>query len=82
MLGAVKDDVDGEQAPLFRILARRWKSFAPVQRERTSLLSTRSKEDAPKQARGWISKPRQAIYSHQNIERKSSRTWNPWLWIK
>jgi hypothetical protein len=82
MLGAVKDDVEGEQAPLFRVLARRWKSFAPVQRERLTLLSTRSKDDAPKQTRGWISKPRQPIYSHQNIERKSLRTWNPWLWVK
>ena len=81
MLGAIKDDVEGEQAPLFRVLARRWKSFAPVKRERPTVLSTRSKDEAPKQTRGWISKPRH-LYAPQKIAQKSSRSWNPWLWVK
>jgi len=81
MLGAVKGDPETENAPLFRILARRWKSLAPVQRERTFFLS-KAKEE-PKQARVWIEKPRNAVYAHQAIGRPNAkRTWNPWLWIK
>jgi len=83
MLGAVKGDDDTEGVPLFRVLARRWKSFAPpVKRERTSLSSMKSAEEQPAQARAWISKPRQ-VYAHHKVERpKSARSWNPWLWIK
>ena len=81
MLGAVKDE-GTEQIPLFRLLARRWKSLAPRKRRRTALSSLASAEEQPKVARAWISKPRQ-VYAHQEIESpKSSRKWNPWLWVK
>ena len=40
MLGAVKGDPEAEEIPLFRLLARRWQSLAPVQRERVIVLST------------------------------------------
>jgi len=83
MLGAVKDEGSDAEVPLFRLLARRWKSFAPVQHERTTLLSRKSKEEAPKQARAWISKARAPVYAHQKIERPNEkRAWNPWLWVK
>ena len=39
MLGAVKDEGGGEQVPLFRVLARRWKSLAPRKHERPALSS-------------------------------------------
>jgi hypothetical protein len=82
MLGAVKDDPGAENIPLFRLLARRWKSFAPAERERRVALS-RSRDDEPKQTRAWIEKPRVAIYANAKIEQKiSKRAWNPWLWIK
>jgi hypothetical protein len=82
MLGAVKDDHGAENIPLFRLLARRWKSLAPVQRERRIALST-PRNEQPKQARAWISKPARPIYANAKIEPKiSKRAWNPWLWIK
>jgi hypothetical protein len=82
MLGAVKGGGAAEGIPLFRILARRWKSLAPVKRERTALATMSSTGEQPKAARVWISKPRQ-IYVHQKIERpKLARSWNPWLWVK
>ena len=82
MLGAVKGDPEGEDIPLFRLLARRWISLAPVQRERVTLLST--PKDEPKRARVRISKARpRAIYANQKFEQKiSKRAWNPWLWVK
>ena len=80
MLGGVKDEGAEEQAPLFRILARRWKSLAPVKRECSTLSSMSSADDKPKAARAWIAKPRQ-VYAHQNID-QPKRRWNPWLWVK
>ena len=83
MLGAVKGDPEAEDVPLFRLLARRWKSMAPVKRERMALLSSPVKDEQPKQARGWIEKPRAAIYANEKFEQKiSKRAWNPWLWVK
>jgi hypothetical protein len=83
MLGAVKGDEDAENVPLFRVLARRWKSFAPVKRGRVTLSSVQSADEQPAQRRAWISKPRPPIYAHHKIEKpKSARGWNPWLWMK
>jgi len=84
MLGGikVKGDEPNDGAPLFRVLARRWKSFAPRKRERSALPSKASTDDPPKAPRAWISKPRQ-LYAHQKIEQpKPSSRWNPWLWVK
>jgi hypothetical protein len=82
MLGAVKDEGGSEQVPLFRVLARRWKSLAPRKHERPALSSMAPADEQPKAARAWIAKPRQ-LYAHQKIEqpRPGSR-WNPWLWVK
>ena len=83
MLGAVKGDDDTEGVPLFRVLARRWKSFAPVKRERVTLSSMQATDEQPAQTRAWISKPRQPIYAHHRIDQpKPARSWNPWLWMK
>jgi hypothetical protein len=83
MLGAIKDgDPEGEDVPLFRLLARRWKPVVPVLRERVTWLSRPKGE--PKRTPAWISKaPARAIYVNQPFERKvSKRGWNPWLWVK
>jgi hypothetical protein len=84
MLGGIKVKGDDPNAgvPLFRLLARRWKSFAPRKRARPALSSMAAADEKPKAARAWIAKPRQ-IYAHQKVEqaRPSSR-WNPWLWVK
>jgi hypothetical protein len=79
MLGAIKDE-GTEQIPLFRVLARRWKSLAPVKRERAALSSMSPADEKPKAPRAWIAKPRQ-VYAHQKIE-PPKRSWNPWLWVK
>ena len=83
MLGGVKGDPQAEEIPLFRLLARRWKSLAPVQRERISILSTPHDDRQPRRTRAWISKNPRAIYANQKIEpAMSKRAWNPWLWVK
>jgi hypothetical protein len=85
MLGAVKDEGGSEQVPLFRVLARRWKSLAPRKQgkqERPALSSMAAADEQPKATRAWIAKPRQ-LYAHQKIEQpKPSNRWNPWLWVK
>ena len=80
MLGAVKDEGGSEQSPLFRGLARRWKSLAHLKHERPRLSCVASVDEQPKTPRAWIAKPRQ-LYAHQKIDDKPSR-WNPWLWVK
>ncbi len=82
MLGAVKDE-GTEQIPLFRLLARRWKSLGPPKRSRAVRAAlTPAEEEQPKAPRAWIAKPRQ-IYAHQKISApKVARSWNPWLWVK
>ena len=83
MLGAIKGDPEGQGVPLFRLLARRWKSLAPVKRERITYLSTRADNDQPKVTRAWISKARRPVHSRQIFEPAiSKRAWNPWLWMK
>jgi hypothetical protein len=82
MLGAVKDEDEGGKAPLFRTLARGWKSLAPEKRERLTLSSAAPADEKPKSTRGWISKPRH-IYAHHKIDKpKPASAWNPWLWVK
>ena len=83
MLGGVKGDPEAENVPLFRLLAQRWVSLAPVKRERLTALSRAFKDERPRQARAWISKARAPIHSPHTIEPATSkRAWNPWLWIK
>lgn len=83
MLGAVKGDDDTEGVPLFRVLARRWKSLAPVKRERATLASLSPADEQPKLTRVWVSKPRPAVYAHQKVaQARPARGWNPWLWMK
>jgi hypothetical protein len=81
MLGAVKDEGTEGEAPLFRVLARRWKSLTPSKHERPRLSSVASTEEPPKAPRAWIAKPRQ-LYAHQKLKDKPARSWNPWLWVK
>jgi hypothetical protein len=83
MLGAVKGDDAEEGAPLFRVLARRWKSLAPVKRQRAALASLAPADEQPQLTRAWVSKPRPAVYAHQKIApAKPARGWSPWLWMK
>ena len=59
MLGGIKvKGDDGAGVPLFRILARRWKSLAPVKRKRVQLASMSPADEQPESPRKWISKPR------------------------
>jgi hypothetical protein len=81
MLGAVKGEGAAGGAPLFRVLARRWKSLAPVKRERGGLSSVSPKDADVKPTRAWIAKPRQYPDFVRPVEKKP-RAWNPWLWMK
>ena len=85
MLGGIKVKGDGAEAgvPLFRVLAQRWKSLAPVQRKRIRLSSMSLADHQPAEpTRKWISKPR-AVHAHDVVvQAKPKSTWNPWLWVK
>jgi hypothetical protein len=82
MLGGVKGDPETENAPLFRILARRWRSFVPLKRERAKFSAALVADEAPAAQRAWIDKPRAPIYAHQKIAPRAKITWSPWLWEK
>jgi hypothetical protein len=67
-------------APLFRVLARRWKPLADVRREPPPL--PLSPADAPHVSRAWFTgKPRYPDFIAQAKE-KPRPAWNPWLWVK
>ena len=83
MLGGIKVKGDhGAGVPLFRILARRWKSLAPVKRKRVQLVSMSPADEQPEPPRKWISKPRLVAGAVPPANRKSRSSWNPWLWMK
>ena len=82
MLGGVKGDPELEGAPLFRILARKWRSFAPHKRARAKLSATLVEEETPVAPRVWIEKPRTPIYAPQKIAPRAKSAWSPWLWVK
>jgi hypothetical protein len=80
MLSGAKENGTRGDVPLFRALARRWKSLAPVKRKRTQLAS-RLSADASTPTRAWISKPRQAA-PVAPADKTARPAWNPWLWMK
>lgn len=82
MLGAVKGDGTAQGVPLFRVLARRWKSLAPVRRRRIALASMLPANEQPEPARKWISKPRIVAIATPAAGKASRPSWNPWLWMK
>jgi len=82
MLGAVKGDGTEDGVPLFRVFARRWKSLAPVKRERIALSSMLPANDQPAPARKWIAKPRHIYAQDTAVQAKSKTSWNPWQWMK
>jgi hypothetical protein len=69
------------RSPLFRVLARQWKSLAPVKlRTLRALVDVIRRRQTQGAARLGSPKPRQ-VYAHQKIE-PPKRSWNPWLWVK
>ena len=83
MLGAVKGDDETEGVPLFRVLARRWKSLAPVKRERAALASLAPGGRATEADACVGVEAAAAVYAHQKIaQAKPARGWSPWLWMK
>ena len=82
MLGGIKiKGDDGAGVPLFRILARRWKSLAPVKRKRVQLASMSAADEQAEPARKWISKPRR-LPCRAPREPAQRPSWNRWLWMK
>jgi len=67
------------EAPLFRVLARRWKSVVHIESKAAPMQHALPSENAPPLSRASF-KPRAPIYA-RDIP-KAPRTWNPWLWMK
>ena len=83
MLGAVKGDDDTEGVPLFRVLARRWKSFAPGEARARRASSLAPADEQPKPTRAWIVKAAASdLRAPEDRAAKTARGWNPWLWMK
>ena len=82
MLGGIKVKGDDGAVPLFRILARRWRSLAPVKRKRVQLSAMSPADHEPESARKWISKPRRLPVVAPPREPVQRPSGNRWLWMK
>jgi hypothetical protein len=67
------------EAPLFRVLARRWRPVVRVESKAVPMPLALPSETAPPPSRASF-KPRGPIYAREGWT--VPRTWNPWLWMK
>jgi hypothetical protein len=68
------------EAPLFRILARRWRSLDRRERKLAQFQLALSASDAPPPSRGSFGPKRVAAAVAKG--KKSARSWNPWMMMK
>jgi hypothetical protein len=85
MLGAIK--IKGEAgASLFRTLSRRWRPVVSLKPQRSSLSHALNLENGEESApsRAWIGvrRPPYVPPATSKNAKRSSDTWNPWLWVK
>jgi hypothetical protein len=68
------------EAPLFRVLARRWRPVVRVEKKTVAMQHALPVDDQRPPLSRASFKPRGPIYA-RDIP-KAPRTWNPWLWMK
>jgi hypothetical protein len=68
------------EAPLFRVLARRWRSLDRRERRMTPFQLALAAGDAPPPSRGSFGPKRVVVVAGKG--KKSARGWNPWMMMK
>jgi hypothetical protein len=71
----------GSDAPLFRMLARKWRSVDKRERRMTPFQLALPGVDAPTQTRNSFG-PQKRVSLINEIAKKSKRAWNPWMMTK
>jgi hypothetical protein len=69
------------EAPLFRILARRWRPVDRRERRMTPFALALAASDPPKTARNSFG-PKRMLVIADKTKKKSAATWNPWMMTK
>ena len=69
------------EAPLFRILARRWRPVDRRERRMTPFALALAASDPPKTARNSFG-PKRMLVAADKMKKKSAPTWNPWMMTK
>jgi hypothetical protein len=73
--------VQQQEAPLFRVLARRWRPVDRRERRITPFQLALSPPDAPPPSRASFGPKRVAADVATKIK-KAGRSWNPWMMMK
>ena len=73
---------NGPEAPLFRVLARRWRPVDRRERRMTPFQLALSGHDAPPPTRNSFGPKKRVIVVATDKAKKSTRTWNPWMMMK
>jgi hypothetical protein len=68
------------EAPLFRVLARRWRSLDRRERRMTPFQLALAASDAQPPSRGSFGPKR--VVAVTDKAKKSARSWNPWMMMK
>jgi len=68
------------EAPLFRVLARRWRSVDRRERRVAAFQLALSASDVPPPSRGSFGPKR--VVGLVEPSKKSLRSWNPWMMMK
>ena len=69
------------EAPLFRLLARRWRPVDRRERRMTPFALALAASDPPKTARNSFG-PKRMLVVADKTKKKSAPTWNPWMMTK
>jgi len=69
------------EAPLFRLLARRWRPVDRRERRMTPFALALAASDPPKTTRNSFG-PSKRMLVADKTKKKSARTWNPWMMTK
>jgi len=70
------------EAPLFRILARRWRPVDRRERRMTPFALALAASDPPKTARNSFGPSKRTLLVADKKKKKSAATWNPWMMTK
>ena len=70
------------EAPLFRLLARRWRPVDRRERRMTPFQLALAASDAPPPTRNSFGPNKRALMVADKTKKKSTRTWNPWMMTK
>jgi hypothetical protein len=71
----------GSGAPLFRVLARKWRSVDKRERRMTPFQLALPGVDAPEHTRNSFG-PQKRVSLMAEVAKKTKRTWNPWMMTK